>query len=175
MIELAVTLDDTEQFTDSATYYIQKMLTMAALTILRIVRSQLRQAVDEERGRRAYFNCIRLERKISIQDSDLASRTTVILTQLWTSKNCFRQPDGSIDSLTLLCRSRLGMSLVFDCFWRWRREFAGQTTPYESISPRGMAQNTLKLDQSDNIRFSSLLDKRHGGNAVCCLSASYHR
>ncbi|KAK5219260.1 hypothetical protein LTR72_008442 [Exophiala xenobiotica] len=131
VIETAVGLDETENFSSSATAYTQKMLVLASFAVLRIAKSHLSPMLDVERGRKAYFDNILLFRKISIQDSDLASRTTVILTQLWTSRNAFKKSDGTTDSLLLLCRSRLSMSVVFDCFWRWRREFAGQRTPYK--------------------------------------------
>lgn len=131
MVETAVQLDYAEDLTGSITAYIQCMLVLAALVILRISRCHLRQTLDLGRGKKAYFDNILLHRKMTIQEGDLPSRTTVILMQLWTSKNAFRRPDSSIDSLTLLCRSRLSVSVVFDCFWRWRREFAGQATPYE--------------------------------------------
>ncbi|KAI1621282.1 hypothetical protein EDD37DRAFT_594367 [Exophiala viscosa] len=131
VIEMALGLDETEDFSSSATAYNQKMLVLASFALLRIARSHLASLLDIERGRQAYFDNILLFRKISVQDSDLSSRTTVILTQLWTSKNAFKKSDGTTDSLLLLCRSRLSMSVVFDCFWRWRREFAGQQTPYK--------------------------------------------
>ncbi len=129
VIETMTQLVETQD-ASGTTSYIQKMLVLAAFDILRIARSHLSSTVDVERGRKAYFALIVYCRTISIQDSDLPSRTAVILTQLWTSKRAFLQSDGTIDSLTLHCRSRLSMSVVFDCFWRWRREFAGQTTPY---------------------------------------------
>ncbi len=125
------------------TAYAQKMLVLAACVILRISNSHLRPFVDLDRGKEAYFTTVQLHRKMSVQDGDLASRTTVILTELWSSRRAFRTRDGNNDSLVLSCRSRLSMSVVFDSFWRWRREFAGQATPYEeshvdnSESPHG--------------------------------------
>ncbi|KIX10087.1 uncharacterized protein Z518_01168 [Rhinocladiella mackenziei CBS 650.93] len=131
VIEAIVKMDGTEDVAGSSTAYIQKMLLLAAFVILRITRSHLAPTLDLERGRKAYFALIFYCRRVSLQDSDLSSRAGVILTQLWTSKNAFENSDGTVDCLTLRCRSRLSMSVVFDCFWRWRREFAGQATPYE--------------------------------------------
>jgi transcriptional regulatory protein LEU3 len=139
VIETAEKLDEIENFTNSSTDFIQRILVLASFTILRIVNSHLADSLDYERGRKCYFANIQLHRKMSIQEGDLASRASIIMTQLWTSKNAFKQPDGSNDSLVLLCRSRLSMSVVFDCFWRWRREFAGQPAPYnESNVPESM-------------------------------------
>lgn len=71
---------------------------------------------------------------MSIHNDDVMARSTVILTQLWNSQSIFNQPDGTVDSFSMLCRSRLAMSSVFDVWWRWRREFAGQPDPYPESS-----------------------------------------
>ncbi len=134
VIETVLQLVATDDSSGAVTAYMQKMLVLAAFIILRMTKSHLSSMLDLERGQKAYFSLILRFRGISIQDSDLPSRTAVILTQLWTSKHAFRLSDGSIDSFTLRCRNRLSMSIVFDCFWRWRREFAGQTPPYQEIT-----------------------------------------
>lgn len=130
-IDSAMQLDGTQNLSGSATAFVSKMLYLAACTILRITRSHLNQNLDLARGQRSYFSVILFHRKMSVQQDDIASRSIVILTQLWTSTTVFEQADGTIDSLLLCCRNRLAMSIVFDCFWRWRREFAGQSHPYE--------------------------------------------
>lgn len=104
-IEKAVHLDTTEDLTGSASAYIQRTLVMAALIILRISRSHISPALDPERGRKRYHENILLHRKMSVQEGDLASRTAVILTGRWTSKNAFKKADGTTDSLTLFCRN----------------------------------------------------------------------
>ena len=134
MVEAAAKLDSEQGF--SAPAYMGKMLHLAACVILRLSRSSLGQSLDSSRGQRAYFSTIEFHRKVSIQHNDVASRSTVILTQLWTSQNIFMQPDGSVDSFKFLCRKRLAMSIVFDLFWRWRNEFAGQPHPYQGKSCR---------------------------------------
>ena len=130
LIENAMELDRTQNFSESATNFVSKLLHLAACTILRISRCHLSQSLDLTRGQRLYFFVILFHRKMSLQNDDTASRSTVILTQLWTSAKAFKRSDGSIDSLSLRCRSRLAMSVVFDCYWWWRQEFAGQPNPY---------------------------------------------
>jgi transcriptional regulatory protein LEU3 len=131
VVDTAVELDDTEDITSSATALFSKNLHLAAFSILRITRSHLGESLGLSKGQKAYFSVIQLHRKMSVQHNDLASRATIIFTQLWTSADVFKQADGTTDSLMLCCRTRLAMSVVFDCFWRWRREFAGQSHPYE--------------------------------------------
>lgn len=104
---------------------------LAAFTILKMSRSHLSATVDASRGRKAYFFVIQLLRNMSVQSGDAFNRVMGILTQLWSSKNVFRKRDGSIDSLTLRCGGRLAMSVVYDCYWWWRWEFAGQVYPYD--------------------------------------------
>lgn len=74
---------------------------------------------------------------MSVQAGDVMSRSEGILTQLWASKNIFKRSDGSFDSLTLRCGSRLAMSVVYDCLWWWRSEFGGQQDPYEDNDSQG--------------------------------------
>lgn len=104
---------------------------LAAFTIFKTSRSHLSSTVDISRGRKAYFFVIQLLRNMSVQSNDCFNRAMGILTQLWGSKNIFRRQDGSVDSLTLRCGGRLAMSVVYDCYWWWRWEFAGQAYPYD--------------------------------------------
>ena len=103
---------------------------LAAFIILKISRSYLAGRVDLGSGEKAYFAAIVSLREFSLQNDDLYARGAMILTQLWTSSRVFRRPDGVIDALTLRIRTRLSMSVVFDCFWWWREEFQGKTSPY---------------------------------------------
>lgn len=108
---------------------------LAAFTILKMSRSHLSAMVDGSRGRKAYFFVIQLLRNMSVQAGDCFNRSMGILTQLWSSKNIFKRQNGTIDSLTLRCGGRLAMSVVYDCYWWWRWEFAGQAYPYDEEVP----------------------------------------
>lgn len=83
------------------------VITLAAFTILRLLRSELRQYLDYRRGERAYFMAIDLFRNMSVDHNDLQARGIVIMAQLWTSQNIFRQNNGTTDGLCLRIRSRL--------------------------------------------------------------------
>lgn len=135
-IETAQRMELDQGLSDCAPIFIPKFLDMAAFTILKISRCDLSHMLDLERGRRAYFFVINFCRNVSIQGGDVMSRSEGILTQLWASKNIFRRSDGSIDSLTLRCGSRLAMSVIYDCLWWWRTEFAGKQDPYEDSEPQ---------------------------------------
>lgn len=130
-IETAQRLELGQGLSDCAPIFILKYLDMAACTILKISRCELSNTLDLERGRRAYFFVINFCRNVSVQAGDVMSRSEGILTQLWASKNIFKRSDGSFDSLTLRCGSRLAMSVVYDCLWWWRTEFGGKQDPYE--------------------------------------------
>lgn len=130
-IETAQRIELDQGLSDCAPIFISKYLDMAAFTILKISRCPLSQSLDLDRGRRAYFFVINFCRSVSVQSGDIMSRSEGILTQLWASKNIFKRSDGSYDSMTLRCGSRLAMSVVYDCLWWWRSEFGGQQNPYE--------------------------------------------
>ena len=125
------------------------MLLLAAMSILRISRSELKDHVDAEQGEATYFKAIKLAKKRSIENNDLDARNGIILTQLWASSTIFRKGDGTFHGDRLRLRSRLvskcrrGIirsrlivqftSVIFDTFWHWRATFGGwQSNPYEA-------------------------------------------
>lgn len=130
-IETAVVEDERVKFTETCPVFIERTISLAAFTILKIRRSSLAQYIDVEAGEKAYFSAILLCRRASLQSDDISARAATIMTQLWNSKIIFRQADGRVQSLMTRIRSRLSLSIVFDCFWWWREEFAGQPSPYQ--------------------------------------------
>lgn len=125
-----LSLDESMQLIQCASDYTGRMIYLAAFVVLRMYRSHLKKDIDLLRGQTAYQAAVGFYRKMSILHDDVFARSTVILTQLWNSTKVFKQADGSFDSFSMLCRSRLTMSSVFDMWWRWREEFAGQPHPY---------------------------------------------
>ncbi|KIW48255.1 uncharacterized protein PV06_00861 [Exophiala oligosperma] len=133
MIEFVEELDKQEQFASFGPTLLLPALHLAALLILRIGKSHVSHMLELQRGRRCFFVVIDLNKKMSVRADDLAARGTIILAQLWTSKVPFKLPDGTVDPLWLRCRSRLGMSICFDCYWLWRQEFGGLPNPYDGV------------------------------------------
>ncbi|OKL55472.1 hypothetical protein UA08_09208 [Talaromyces atroroseus] len=128
------------------TFYIHRMLMLAALSILKILRSDLhRSVVDAKAGENAYFSVIRFLKQMSIAHDDLSARGADILAQLWASDAIFRRPDGTRDSLSLRIRSRLAMSAVYDCYWWWREEFAGIPSPFNEDQDKGWSFFSLNV------------------------------
>jgi len=125
-------------FLSTCPVLIERCIALAAFTILRIVRSSLSNNINAEEAERAYFSAIRFNRKMMLQGDDLGARGATLMSQLWTSKNIFKLSNGKTDSLKSRIRSRLSMSIVFDCFWWWREEFGGQSSPYREASAAPM-------------------------------------
>lgn len=94
--------------------------------MLKLLKSSFAKYVDGEAGKTALFSLIALIRKTSIENNDLPARSAGILTQLWTSDKIFRDPNTGDwkDDLKLRLRSRAAMSIVYDCIWWWKLEFA---------------------------------------------------
>lgn len=116
----------------ACTFYIHRMLVLAALTILKILRSDMhKSAVDARTGECAYFSAIMFLRRLSMAHDDISARGADILAQMWASDSVFKGADGTRDSLTLRIRSRLTMSVIYDVFWWWREEIAGLASPYK--------------------------------------------
>lgn len=133
MIELVTELDQEQEIAEYGSTNVNIMWNLAALIILRVGKSHVREALDLKRGQRCYFSTINLNKKQSVRPDDVSARATMILSQLWTSKMVLKQPDGTPDSLWLRCRNRLGCSLTYDSFWLWRQEFGGQPNSYDGI------------------------------------------
>ena len=124
---------------------------LAAFIILKISRSYLAGKVDLRSGEKAYFMAIVSLRESSLQNDDLYARGAMILTQLWTSTRVFRRPNGIVDGLSLRIRTRLSMSVVFDCFWWWREEFQGKPSPYNDSRTQQARGNGSWLLQGTDI------------------------
>ncbi|CAK7234882.1 hypothetical protein SBRCBS47491_009099 [Sporothrix bragantina] len=122
--------------------FIERALMLAAMSILKIHRSgdsssstdMISKHLDLELGERAYFAAMVATRELSLQNDDLGARGATIMGQLWNSKSIFRKKNGEVDSLGCRVRSRLSMSVVFDCLWWWRQEFGGQGNPFTEES-----------------------------------------
>ncbi|KAH8898123.1 hypothetical protein GQ53DRAFT_623572, partial [Thozetella sp. PMI_491] len=106
----------------SSESYFRHMVLVATI-ILRISQSrQLKSRVDLRRGERAYFTVVKFLKRRSLHARDVNAHTATILSELWHSNSCFRQPDGSFDSLHVRFSGRGVMAVAFDCLWYWRRE-----------------------------------------------------
>lgn len=63
-----------------------RVISIAAMFILKLSYSNLSPFLDLENGKRAFNSAIMLTRRISIEDNDLPGRTSTILTQLWSAQ-----------------------------------------------------------------------------------------
>lgn len=136
-IEIFMQLDNTQSLAEYAHMFALKYLQLAAFTILKVGRCHIRDTLDADRGKNAYFSVIRVSRRTTVEPGDVSARSSTILTQLWNSKNVFKRSDGTFDSLSLRCGSRLAMSTLYDCLWWWRTEFTGLPSPYEGKRGNG--------------------------------------
>jgi transcriptional regulatory protein LEU3 len=107
LIGAASRLDEHRDFANHSTRCQSRVISFAAVCILRVHRSSLREQLNTEIGEAMFFEVIRMTKKRSIQNNDLDARTAIILTQLWSSTRLFKFKDGSIDGLRVLLRGRL--------------------------------------------------------------------
>ncbi|ETN39952.1 uncharacterized protein HMPREF1541_06179 [Cyphellophora europaea CBS 101466] len=130
-IDILDNLDSVQSWAVDAPSNALKYLTLAGFTLLKLSRCHMRDRLDLAQGKMAYFTAMAIFKKAAVETDDSIGRLPKIMTQLWTSKNIFKKADGSTDALSLRCGSRLAMSIVYDCYWWWRSEFAGMPNPYE--------------------------------------------
>ncbi|KAB5560325.1 hypothetical protein GE09DRAFT_962033 [Coniochaeta sp. 2T2.1] len=142
----------TTRLAELCTMFVERTVMLAALSVFKIYRSNLAPYIDVNAGEKAFFSAIRFCRQASLENDDLGARGVSILSQLWTSQNVFRRPNGQVDSLGTRIRTRLSMSVVFDCFWWWREEFAGQSSPYSEDARR------MSATSHHNTSFEDMVD-----------------
>lgn len=130
-VQLGTELDQVQEITSHAPPFFARLLFLASSVVLRIARSSLREAVDLKKGRKAIFETINMHKKLSVRDNDALARSTVILSQLWSGSLIDQQSERNGGQVRLKCRSRLGMSILYDCWWFWRQEFQGHPDPYD--------------------------------------------
>lgn len=137
LTELAILLDQNQHFCDYAPLFLIKYLHLASLLIMRLESSAARENLNVSRGKKCYFAIIQMHKKMSVRADDFWARCSVYLPQMWGSKKAYRRADGTVDTLKLRSRSRLGMSLVYDSYWWGRKEFMGEPHPYEDEDEDG--------------------------------------
>jgi hypothetical protein len=110
--------------------YILQMILAAAVALLKLLNSFFAQVVDRDAGEELFWSTITAIRDMSVKPNDLPQRFAEVFAQMWkadaerTTENI---GDGINDSrLVIKRRSRMSMSHVFDCVWKWREEIQGK-------------------------------------------------
>ncbi|KAF2173686.1 hypothetical protein M409DRAFT_48626 [Zasmidium cellare ATCC 36951] len=134
-----MSLDDTTEFVLYMPYYYRRAVMLAGICILRISRSPLQAYLQTEPREQALANAVRVIKRSSIETGDTDYRQAIILTQLWKGKDrgggLGKISGDPQNALHLKLRNRLSMSVVFECFWWWRSDFAGLSDPYNDDEP----------------------------------------
>ena len=163
LIDIIMELDRKMSLISYWSSLIERTMTLTAVTILRLSRSSMAPHLDLDAGEKAYFSAIKAFQKASLQPDDLRSRAVTILSQLWTNQDVFKYPDGHIDSLRTRIRSRLSMSIVFDCFLWYKDTALDHFSPFqheenaESITES--ASEVAMAEPSPNVAPSSSADQ----------------
>lgn len=145
--------------TSSSTIYQFYSLLIAATNLLRLIRGDLvsHSARDIQRDETTYLLAVSMMRKMSVVNDDLPERCSIMLESLWTSRNVFRRPDGSITP-KLRIRSRLAVSSVIDCLWWYRVEFKGLRNVYGTSQRALTSSQTADGSQNKGISSEQLND-----------------
>lgn len=126
----SMTMTQHTAFASVSQSFIDRTITLAGFTILRLVRSPLAQHLDLAAGEQAFSQAVQFLKNVSLQQGDIGMRTALIMSELWGSDRVFRRKDGRVESLGLRLRTRLSMSVSYDMFWYWREEFGHMQNPY---------------------------------------------
>jgi len=130
-IQMATSMANQAVFSSISQSFIDRTITLAGFSILKLCRSSLAQHLDLASGEQAFFQSVQFTKNLSMQTGDIGMRTAHIMNDLWNSNRVFRRKDGHIESLGLRLRTRLSMSVSYDMFWYWREEFGNMQNPYD--------------------------------------------
>jgi hypothetical protein len=112
-------LQESFQISQHCPDYILQAVTLAACTLIKLLKSYPTETLGETDGTRALFSAISFCREASAVNDDIPSRVAHILSQLWSSEKIYKDSEGNYIR-SLLVRNRLTASVVFDsiCWWR---------------------------------------------------------
>ncbi|KAJ9608332.1 hypothetical protein H2200_007320 [Cladophialophora chaetospira] len=158
VIKITSQLDHSRDFGLYCTSMHYRALALAAVVILRVLRSSLGAQVDAGAGEHMIFEVIRLAKRRSIRNDDLEARNALRLTQLWSSNRVFLYKDGTRDGLRLLLHARLSMSVYFDLHWWWNAEFGGKSNPYLESKEEHQPSNTADASAANAMAIENFVE-----------------
>ena len=130
-------LQDTIQLANHCPEYIFQGVVLASSIILKLLKSFPSGTFNSREGTKALFSAITIcSAEISHHVEDTASRVAQILSGLWSHDHAFQDVNGAFIQ-PLAFRNRLGASVVFECFARWRML-------YRNVAGRIQAQSKCK-------------------------------
>ena len=107
LIDQASRLDKDGDFAYYCPFALARLVTLAAMVVLRVHRSHLAAILDRQKGDQTILKVVEFAKKRILQNNDLDARTVTVVTQLWASTRAFKYKDGTVDGLRLLLRGRL--------------------------------------------------------------------
>lgn len=155
-------------------YYIMQMALAAGFALLKLLNSDFAARLPFDQGKNYVLRTIDAMRKARVVPNDLVDRLAEVLAQLWkessrgrslhsmsqspvvgnpnvsmfANQNQRRESAGMLeDPLGLIIRSRMSMSVVFDCVWRWREsQISGAAESLDAT----VVNNPTNPDSSSN-------------------------
>lgn len=125
---LIQTLDAAEKARPFAEYlpdYFLRVCTIAAMLVMKVVHSNYARYIDTEAAKRSFNAVILISRRWIVEDNDLNSRTSKVLSQLWSSLHL---AEGTVNHPpSLRIKSRSFASILHDALWTWRDRFGQQS------------------------------------------------
>jgi hypothetical protein len=133
-------LNDTTDIASYSPMYLSTSFTLAAFTLLRMMKSRFIHSVDEsvkQEGKSRLFMAILTLRQISLVNNDVYAKSAEMLSIMWRNPAFFKSSNPS-SFWTLRIRNRLTMSVVFDTVSIWIEDYgycnAGAAPPVQPSS-----------------------------------------
>jgi hypothetical protein len=133
-------LDGNESFLSRTPFIFRYAACITSVSFLRILKCSLIHLVDSIDVKKLMFQSMALYERLCSTDKEMASKFTLVFSQLMASTKAFKDSDGN-DFTRLRIRTRLAMSPAYDANWWWREEFGGQRGAYSLATTSTCAQS----------------------------------
>jgi acyl-CoA synthetase (AMP-forming)/AMP-acid ligase II len=123
LIRLATDLERTAGFLTHAPHYVFRSLALATCTVILFLRTPFPNPnlITAREGDLLVHDAMTALRACSVQEDDLCIRAPNLMEAYWSVKD--RLPPWDIGQLrTATFTHRLGVSIVYDCLGRWKRD-----------------------------------------------------
>jgi hypothetical protein len=117
------------------------MILASGFALLKFTITPMSEYIDTSSLKTTFNSAIVAIRKISVSNNDLPGRLADVLAQLKARGNQTYRENNDWQNLQLNVRSRMSMSITFDCLWQWRKGFEANG----SKSPTG-TEHTFSAD-----------------------------
>ncbi|KIW69083.1 hypothetical protein, variant [Phialophora macrospora] len=122
---------------DNLPFFFYQVFLCASCVLLKVLKNDYFSSIfDTASGTRLLNSAISALRKMSVANNDLPGRLNDVLAYLWTHPRPSLVSGPGLGGLQLKVRTRMSMSIVYDCLWTWREQFQREQDGHDATRPQ---------------------------------------